>query len=126
MREAGPERRSVADERRDATRRTYLANERTYLAWWRTGLTAMAVALGAGKLLPEITNENAGLYAVIGAGFAALGIVCVLYATRRVREVERAIARGEFVPLDGRLVALLAIAGALLGLMTMLVVTGLV
>ncbi len=37
----------------DATRRTRLANERTYLAWWRSGLTALAVGLAAGKLVPE-------------------------------------------------------------------------
>ncbi len=39
----------------DATRRTHLANERTYLAWWRTGLAALAVSLGAGKLVPPLT-----------------------------------------------------------------------
>jgi putative membrane protein len=44
------------DEARDATRRTRLANERTYLAWWRTGLTAFAVSLGAGKLVPALTD----------------------------------------------------------------------
>ncbi len=36
----------------DATRRTRLANERTYLAWLRGGLTALAVALGAGPSPP--------------------------------------------------------------------------
>ena len=35
-------------------RRTSLANERTQLAWWRTGLTALAVALAVGRLVPEI------------------------------------------------------------------------
>ena len=46
------------DEARDATRRTRLANERTYLAWWRTGLTSFAVSLGAGKLVPALTEES--------------------------------------------------------------------
>jgi putative membrane protein len=45
-----------AGQVRDATRRTRLANERTYLAWWRTGLTALAVSFGAGRLLPELSN----------------------------------------------------------------------
>ena len=40
----------------DSTRRTRLANERTYLAWWRTGLTTLAVAIGAGKIVPELTG----------------------------------------------------------------------
>ena len=42
----------------DATRRTYLASERTELAWWRTGLTALAVALGVGRVVPGL-DENA-------------------------------------------------------------------
>ncbi|MGZ5314068.1 MAG: DUF202 domain-containing protein, partial [Solirubrobacterales bacterium] len=42
------------DEARDATRRTRLANERTQLAWWRTGLTALAVAVGIGRVIPEL------------------------------------------------------------------------
>jgi putative membrane protein len=53
----------------DATRRTRLANERTYLAWWRTGLTAFAVSLGAGKLVPALTDESAfALLAIVAFG----------------------------------------------------------
>ena len=44
------------DEARDAARRTRLANERTYLAWWRTGLTTLAVSVGAGRLIPELSQ----------------------------------------------------------------------
>jgi uncharacterized membrane protein YidH (DUF202 family) len=44
------------DDARDATRRTRLANERTYLAWWRTGLTALAVSFGAGRLVPQLSG----------------------------------------------------------------------
>jgi len=40
----------------DATRRTRLANERTYLAWWRTGLTALAVSIGFGKIVPGVSD----------------------------------------------------------------------
>jgi uncharacterized membrane protein YidH (DUF202 family) len=42
----------VEPEPVDASRRTRLANERTYLAWMRTSLTALAVAVGAGKIVP--------------------------------------------------------------------------
>ena len=111
------------DDSADATRRTFLANERTYLAWWRTGLTSFAVALGAGKLIPELTGEgSAWTYATIGAGFAGIGVVCILYGSRRVREVEDAVRAGGFVPLDRRLVLGLSVAGVLLGLLTLLVV----
>jgi putative membrane protein len=47
------------DEARDATRRTRLASERTYLAWWRTGLTTLAVSVGTGKIVPELSGETA-------------------------------------------------------------------
>jgi uncharacterized membrane protein YidH (DUF202 family) len=41
----------------DATRRTRLADERTELAWWRTGLTALAVALAVGRVIPGLDDE---------------------------------------------------------------------
>src|SRR5436305_11772952 len=46
------------DQAGDATRRTWLANERTWLAWVRTGLTSTAVALGVGKLVPELAHAH--------------------------------------------------------------------
>ena len=59
---------------RDATRRTRLANERTYLAWWRTGLTALAVSLAAGRIVPTLAHKTAWPYELAGAGFAVLGV----------------------------------------------------
>ena len=32
--------------------------ERTLLAWWRSGLAALAVALGVGRLLPALLDER--------------------------------------------------------------------
>jgi putative membrane protein len=109
------------DEARDATRRTRLANERTYLAWWRTGLTAFAVSIGSGKLIPELTSGTSWPYTVIGIGFAVLGIACCAYAQRRHREVEDALRRGEFAGPDSRLVVALSGIGALLGLLLVVV-----
>src|SRR3954471_6926801 len=40
----------------DALRRTPLANERTYLAWWRSALTALAVAVGTGRIAPGLAG----------------------------------------------------------------------
>lgn len=104
------------DEAGDATRRTLLANERTYLAWWRTGLTAFAVSLAAGELVPGLTDVTRWPYALLGAVFAVLGICCIAYAYQRQREVERAVARGEFARPDHWIVAGLAAVGVLLGL----------
>lgn len=80
----------------DASRRTHLANERTYLAWLRTGLTAFAVAVGVGKVVPALTDEAEVPYAVVGIGFALLGVAVVLYGLRRMVLVQAALAQGRF------------------------------
>jgi putative membrane protein len=111
------------DEAGDATRRTRLANERTYLAWWRTGLTAFAVSLGAGKLVPALTDVNRWPYLVVGVGFALLGLVFVAYGAKRMRDVDAAVARGDYAPPDARVLAVLAAVGVALGLALLVIVT---
>jgi putative membrane protein len=109
------------DQAGDATRRTRLANERTYLAWWRTGLTAFAVSIGSGKLVPVLASGTNWPYIAIGIGFAAVGIFCSGYAFWRYREVEDAISRGEFAQPGERLVAMLSGLGAALGALLIVV-----
>jgi putative membrane protein len=109
------------DEAGDATRRTRLANERTYLAWWRTGLTAFAVSIGSGKVVPELTAGVTWPYTAIGIGFAVLGVLCSVYAFRRHREVEEAVSRGEFTHPDERVIAVLSGVGAALGVLLIVV-----
>lgn len=122
VRETEPPGGGRFDEAGDATRRTRLANERTYLAWWRTGLTAFAVSLGAGKLVPALTDETRWPYVVIGVGFALLGVVFVAYGFRRQRLVERAVARGDYVLPNDRFLAGLTAIGILLGLILLVIV----
>jgi inner membrane protein YidH len=114
--EAGP------PEPRDAARRTRLANERTYLAWWRTGLGCLAVSLAAGRLVPVLAHGTRWPYTVVGVGFAAVGIAFIWVAFVRYRHVEDAIARGEFAPPDDRLIAWVAVSGAVLGLIVLVLV----
>jgi putative membrane protein len=110
------------DEAGDATRRTRLANERTYLAWWRTGLTAFAVSIGSGKLVPALASDATNWpYTAIGIGFAAVGVFCSGYAFWRYREVDDAIRRGEFAQPGERLVAVLSGLGAALGVLLVVV-----
>ena len=111
------------DEARDATRRTRLANERTYLAWWRTGLTALAVAFGAGRLLPELTKGTTTWpYEVVGAAFAVVGIGFIVQGYTRQKRIDDALDRGEYASL-GRWEALVfAFAGAVLGIATLVLV----
>jgi putative membrane protein len=106
----------------DATRRTYLANERTYLAWWRTGLTCLAVAFGAGRIVPALGHHARWPYALLGVGFALLGIAFMGLGSRRQRGVNEAIARGEFADLDDRLTGALTAAGALMGIGVLILV----
>jgi putative membrane protein len=108
-----------ADEVQDATRRTRLANERTYLAWWRTGLTSLAVSLGAGKLIPALASGTRWPYTVAGIGFALVGLIFIGYASVRHRRVEQALARGEFAPPEDRLIAALAVVGVALALLVL-------
>jgi putative membrane protein len=110
------------DEARDATRRTRLANERTYLAWWRSGLTSLAVAVGAGKIAPEVTGGSSWPYQILGAGFALLGVTFVAYGFVRQRAVENALREGKFAPLDVRISLTLTVATMILGIATVVLV----
>jgi putative membrane protein len=115
-----PERRRF-DEAQDATRRTRLANERTYLAWFRTGLTALAVALAVGKVVPDLAQtESRWPYEILGAGFALFGVLCIAYGLIRDRQVERALMHGEFTPSDRRATLGLTCFGVILGVFTMI------
>ena len=87
----------------DATRRTWLAGERTVLAWLRTGLTATAVALAVGKVVPDLrAGGTTWPFIVLGAGYGILGVLIVAYGLHRGREVDRAIRAGRWLTLDER------------------------
>jgi putative membrane protein len=109
-------------EAEDATRRTRLASERTYLAWIRSGLTALAVALAAGRLVPELAGGAAWPYELLGVGYGVLGIAFVAYGVKRQVAVEAAIERGEWAPLDRYAALGFALGGVLLGLATIAVI----
>ena len=110
----------------DATRRTRLANERTYLAWWRTGLTALAVAIGVGRIVPEVANTTRWPYELLGVGYGLLGVAFIVAAWLRTREIEQALDRGDFAPLHSTFLLALTAAGLVLGALTVvaLVVVG--
>jgi putative membrane protein len=107
---------------RDATRRTRLATERTYLAWWRTGLTSLAVAFGAGRIVPELTGGATWPYVTIGVAFGVVGVAFIVYGYVRQKQVDEALARGDYAPLDDRAAIVFAVAGLLLGLATIVLV----
>jgi inner membrane protein YidH len=113
------------DTETDALRRTRLANERTYLAWWRSALTALAVAIGTGRIAPGLAGGENWPYRVLGSGFGLLAAVIAVCAYARQRNVERAIAKGGYAPLDARIALGLAVVTVVLALATIaLVVSG--
>ena len=111
------------DEGQDALRRTRLANERTYLAWWRTGLTALAVSLGAGKLVPTLTPlATKWPYALVGAGYALIGVLCIAYGLRRQRDIDQALQEGRFRSMSERYTTALTAIGVILGVITLILI----
>ena len=111
------------DETGDASRRTYLAAERTQLAWWRTGLTALAVALAVGRVVPDLRAGGAQWpYSLIGAGFAIYGVALIAYGSARADEVQRAVREGRFSHPRSTALGALTAAGIVLGLATIVVV----
>jgi putative membrane protein len=104
-------------------RRTSLANERTQLAWWRTGLTALAVALAVGRLVPEIGHGHTQWpYTAVGVAFAIYGIALIAYGSIRARTVDEAAARGEYAPTPFTMLTALGLVGMVLGLLIVLLV----
>jgi putative membrane protein len=110
------------DERGDATRRTRLANERTYLAWWRTGLTAFAVSIGSGRLVPAVAGGPQELYSAVGVLFALIGILVIVYGRKRGREVDAAISEGRYLGADERMLSVIAALAAIGGLLLIVLI----
>ena len=103
----------------DAIRRTRLAAERTELAWWRTALTSIAVAVGVGRVVPELSGITTEWpYVVVGIGWALYAVALFGYGSVRSRRVEQAIDRGEMIQSSRTETRLLMIFGVILCLAT--------
>jgi putative membrane protein len=85
-------------------------------------LTAFAVSLGSGRLLPALTKGSSWPYILVGVGFAVLGVAFVVYGFLRQRLVEEALSRGDYARPDERWLAALTVAGVLLGLALLAIV----
>jgi putative membrane protein len=105
-----------------AVTRTGLAAERTWLAWWRTALAATAGALAVGRFAPELLNVPSWPYAVLGAGYATLAVALLVMGAHRQRNLQRALDRGEQAPLSFAAIVAFTAGGALLALMTLVLV----
>jgi putative membrane protein len=113
----------VKPEDVDATRRTWLALERTQLAWWRTGMTAIAVGIGVGRIVPELQDtSNDWGYVALGVAFVVYGIALIAYGTARERHLSVALEAGRpgFEP--SRVDLGLTFGGVVLGIATALLI----
>ncbi len=128
-----PERPAAAPERLrpdpspanlvDATRRTYLAGERTQLAWWRTGLAALAVAIGVGRVVPGLEgNVTRWPYVVAGVGFALWGILAIGYGSAHRAILDRGLREGRYDAPPTWPLRTLTFSGLGLGLLTALLI----
>ncbi|MGW7466219.1 YidH family protein [Streptomyces xantholiticus] len=107
----------IRDEGETPDYRFSLANERTFLAWVRTALALIGGGFAVDQFLPELhRGVRAGLaLALIGAGAA-----CAVRAVNHWVRCERAMRRGEDLPVS-RFPALLAVVVAVVSV-TMVVV----
>jgi uncharacterized membrane protein YidH (DUF202 family) len=85
-------------------------------------LTTLAVAIAAGKIVPELTDAARRPAALLGAAYAFVGVALVALGQRRFVLLEAALDRGEFVPLSPRQSSLLAAGGVALAVATLVFV----
>ena len=115
--------REESAETKDASRRTWLALERTQLAWWRTGLTALAVGIGIGRVVPELQESDTQWpFVLVGVAFAVYGIALIVYGSARERYLAADLERGANRLSHASIDVLLAAFGAALGIATALLI----
>jgi hypothetical protein len=81
------------------------------------------VALGVGRVVPELANTvDTWPYVVAGVGFALWGILAIAYGTIHQAAIERALQEGRFLRSRSWPLAILTISGIALGLLTALLI----
>jgi putative membrane protein len=95
-----------------------LANERTFLAWLRTSLALIGGGFAVDQFLPDLRWAwRTGL----ALGLLAAGVLCALRSVNHWVRCERAMRRGEDLPVS-RFPALLSIGVALVAVAMVVVV----
>jgi len=107
--------RRAADS--DSRARTHLANERTFLAWLRTGLSLLAVGIGAARFLPIALVPGLPYVTVFAVMLVLSGTALVLYGGMRYVRAHRDINAGSYDP-DVQPMWIVAVVVAALGVMS--------
>lgn len=108
----------IADEGDTPDYRFSLANERTFLAWLRTALALIAGGFAVDQFLPRLPE---GWRIALALGLLAAGVLCALRAVHHWVRCERAMRRGEDLPVS-RFPAVLSLLVAVVALAMVVVV----
>ncbi|WP_062214931.1 YidH family protein [Streptomyces sp. NBRC 109706] len=103
----------LREEGRTPDFRFSLANERTFLAWLRTALALLAGGIAVQQFLTEIPH---GFRTVVALLLLAGGALCAVRGVNHWVRTERAIRRGDDLPLS-RFPAFLALGTVLTALL---------
>ena len=106
----------VTPQTSDVTRRTWLAAERTWLAWWRTGIGASAVAIGVGRIVPELTHGARWPFRVLGVAYGVIAVAVLVLGGVRQQRTADALRRGSYNELSSPLVLYLTAAAVVVSL----------
>ncbi len=111
-----PEAEPATPQNSDVTRRTWLAAERTWLAWWRTGIGASAVAIGVGRIVPELTHGARWPFRVLGIAYGLIAVAVLVFGGMRQQRTAEALRRGSYNELSSPLVLWLTAAAVAVSL----------
>jgi len=93
-----------------------LANERTFLAWLRTGLSLIAVGMGAAGFLPRDLIPGVPYVTIFSVVFVVSGTSLVIYGVSRFASAAKGIEIGDYHPAVTPLFVV-ALVAAILGIM---------
>jgi putative membrane protein len=108
----------IRDEGDTPDYRFSLANERTFLAWIRTALALIGGGFAVDQFLPDL---RWGVRAGLALALIGVGAVCAVRAVNHWVRCERAMRRGDDLPVS-RFPALLAVVVAVVSLTMVAVV----
>ncbi|MDQ0797277.1 YidH family protein [Streptomyces sp. B1I3] len=110
--------RQIREEGDTPDYRFSLANERTFLAWIRTALALIGGGFAVDQFLPGLVH---GVRTGLALALLAAGVLCALRSVSHWVRCERAMRRGEDLPVS-RFPALLGLAVAVVAVAMVVVV----
>ena len=85
-------------------------------------MTSLASGVAVGRVVASLTHQTRWPYAILGAGFALLGIVAIAYGFVRQQAVRDAVRHGGFEYPNETVLVGLTVAGVALGALLLVLV----